>query len=209
MRKGRALLRLLLALALTGHGCGGAGQAPGPLPDVSRVDGGDAGDSGESSGGAELWSPPEGFVLPASPALPAAPAQPTLPEAPRLPGCMDEPSGCVRLGSWACAGGWELVAHETLTSEDGEPFSWCEPPIVPADTGCEPGSMPLIGHGGCVPMGPSCPEGSFAPVPEAAEQPVIFVRSGAPPGGDGSRGRPHDRIRDALRDGRILYHAAG
>ena len=132
---------------------------------------------------------------------PAPPAEPAAPEP-------------VRLRSWQCPAGWLATAHAEELDENGDPFSWCEPPplprlsvggyITPLKDGeidgdrpvCEPlvdGTYPLLGHADCRPLGDACPAGDWPDVPGNP----VYVLAGAA-GGDGSQAAPFGTISEAV-----------
>jgi hypothetical protein len=134
-------------------------------------------------------------------AEPAPPAEPAAPQP-------------VRLRSWQCPPGWLAVAHSEVLDENGDPFSWCQPPplprlsvggyITPQKDGevdgdrpvCEPeadGSFPVVGQADCRPLGDACPAGDWPDVPGNR----IFVLAGAA-GGDGSQAAPFGTISEAV-----------
>jgi len=99
---------------------------------------------------------------------------PALPAEPQAPGAaLLEP----------CRAGWVAV--------DGacEPFP-SPPPTCGADEALFPGDV------ACAPIGGPCPAGDWATDLPASG--VLYVRDGASPGGDGSLGRPFDRIQPAV-----------
>ncbi|MBW1807562.1 MAG: right-handed parallel beta-helix repeat-containing protein [Deltaproteobacteria bacterium] len=141
-------------------------------------------------------------------ALPELPAQATLPALP-------EP---VRLQSWTCRTGWDPVGHATLEDQDGNPFSWCQPPEVPrlAVSGyttplkagesagdrpiCEPeldGTFPVLGQAACQPLGDSCPAETWPEIPAEVTGNRIYVLSGAT-NGDGTQANPYGLIGEAV-----------
>ena len=132
------------------------------------------------------------------------PAAPAGPAAPREVG----------LRSWQCPAGWLAVAHGQVLDEDGNPFSWCQPPplprlsvgayITPQKDGevdgdrpvCEPevdGSFPVVGQADCRPLGDACPAGDWPDVPGNR----IYVLAGAA-GGNGSQAAPFGTISEAV-----------
>jgi len=120
----------------------------------------------------------------------------------------------VRLHSWQCPAGWLAVAHPEVLDENGDPFSWCEPPplprlsvggyITPLKDGevdgdrpvCEPEvdqSYPVVGQADCRPLGDACPAGDWPDVPGNC----LYVLAGAT-GGNGSQAAPFGTISEAV-----------
>lgn len=129
----------------------------------------DAGDAG--IGGGDAGAP----IAIAPPAPPAAPMPPRPAALPVLTPC---PDGFVTL-------------------EDADGPATCEPwpeDLEPAS--CADGEVLLPGTTGCAPIGGACAEDGWpAALPATG---VLFVSSGAPAGGDGSRAAPLPAIADAL-----------
>jgi hypothetical protein len=134
-------------------------------------------------------------------AQPAPPAEPAAP----VP---------VRLHCWQCPAGWLAVAHPEVLDENGDPFSWCEPPplprlsvggyLTPLKDGevdgdrpvCEPEvdqSYPVVGQADCQPLGDACPAGDWPDVPGNS----LYVLAGAT-GGNGSQAAPFGTISEAV-----------
>jgi len=91
-----------------------------------------------------------------------------------------EGGACARAGVAACGPGF--------TAEGGG----CRA-LLPDS--CAPGTMALPGEESCRPVA-ACADGPWAGIPR--EGSVLFVRAGAPPGGDGTEGKPFARIQSAV-----------
>lgn len=90
-----------------------------------------------------------------------------------------------------CPTGWQ----EVVSSADG--VTTCEPWPADVDASC-PGvdEARFPGDRACSPIGPPCPAGEWPD--DLPADGVIHVRSGAPPGGDGTKTLPFGAIPDAL-----------
>ncbi|MBK8014300.1 MAG: hypothetical protein IPK13_23495 [Deltaproteobacteria bacterium] len=93
-----------------------------------------------------------------------------------------------------CPEGWRVA-------ETGSPpesvATVCDPWSSGALAECSVGELLLPGTPTCVAVGSSCDADGF-PASLPAGRPVFYVSSGAPPDGDGSRGRPFRTIAAAL-----------
>lgn len=88
-----------------------------------------------------------------------------------------------------CPPGWSEVPGEPPT---------CEPWPAGTTTTCGAGEARYPGDAACVPIGVACPAGDFADGLDAEPGPVLYVRPGAPAGGDGSPAAPYARIAEAV-----------
>lgn len=94
----------------------------------------------------------------------------------RGPAC--EPAGPFPPIAWPCPAGWRTL------SRDGRPAG-CDPYPSAGQASCDALSAHRPGEPGCLPIGASCPAADHRlDLPEGA--PVLHVRAGAAPGGDGS-----------------------
>lgn len=90
-----------------------------------------------------------------------------------------------------CASGWTEV-------DDGE-IAVCDPyPATRGPMACGVDEAHFPGEPGCVRVGAACPAGDF-PDDLPTDRPILYVRAGAGPGGDGTRASPFGRILDASR----------
>ncbi|MCC7541728.1 MAG: hypothetical protein IT379_36250, partial [Deltaproteobacteria bacterium] len=86
--------------------------------------------------------------------------------------------------SFDCPTGWQ-----PFETEHGAQACHSWPGGEPPE--CAAHEMPLPGEG-CVPIGSPCASDGWAA--DLPAEGVLYVRSGAPAGGDGTRDRPFDRI---------------
>ena len=158
------------------------------------------------------------------------------PSLPDLPACLETEQGCAGLQNWECPSGWVEVEHENLLDENGQPFQWCEPPLLarvyhPDVEGAEyltpiaadddpqayqicdlsKGQMPELWGSGCTTIGDACPDGDFPDIPEDVPGARVYVKAGETDG-DGTRARPFGTISEAyalLGPGDVLVLAEG
>ncbi len=84
-----------------------------------------------------------------------------------------------------CPDGWREVTGGYVTE--------CAPYPEGGAATCDPGQAHFPGEAACRPIGDPCPPGDYAAALPTDGQ-VIFVKEGAPSGGDGSRAAPHDGL---------------
>ena len=148
------------------------------------------GDDGSSDAGItfDARAPFDGAIEPAPPAAPEPPrAEPALPALPVfLP----------------CPAGWREVTVGGVTA--------CDPWPTTGRESCGAAEAHFPGEPGCRPVGAACEaDGWPGGLPASG---VLFVRAGAPAGGDGSRDAPYARIADALAvatSGMVVAIASG
>ena len=88
-----------------------------------------------------------------------------------------------------CPPGWREVA-------DGE-VTYCEPWPESGRSDCTGAEAHLPGTAGCAPIGRACPAGDYADdLP--ADAAIVYVRAGAPAGGDGTIDRPYAALGDGI-----------
>lgn len=120
---------------------------------------------------------------PAEPAEPAEVAPPSIP----------------------CRAGWRAV--EGLAS-----VPTCEPWPESGPGGCPAGQAHLPGGEGCERLGPACPAASGWAADLPTDREVVYVRAGAPAGGDGSSASPFATVAEAVEaapDGAVVALATG
>lgn len=194
-------------VAVASIGCVGCDDVGGVV-DAGVVDDAGTPDAGDPCPSDEF----EGVAcLPQAPALPAPPV---------LAACLDgaDPTGCAALpifSDWPCRAGFtaDKGFREGSEPEGIDEFTTCTTNSVPAadDASCVlAGTMPVVGEGFCVPVGPEvCPaSGSFAENLPATG--VHYVREGA--AGNGSEATPFGTIAEALaaaNDSDVIALAAG
>jgi hypothetical protein len=91
-----------------------------------------------------------------------------------------------------CEPGWAPVALA-----GPEDLGICEPWPVGGPRDCPDGEAHFTGEEGCRRIGAACPEGEW-PEGLPTGSTVLYVRAGAPPGGDGSRESPFGTIAAAM-----------
>lgn len=117
---------------------------------------------------------------------PTAPEPPESPEAPRLP---EEPAEPVLT---PCPGGWREAPPD-----DSSDVTTCEPWPVSGPLECGDDEAHFPGEAGCVRIGTECPSGDWADdLPSDAE--IVYVKAGAPAGGDGTMEFPFESITRAM-----------
>jgi hypothetical protein len=96
-----------------------------------------------------------------------------------------------RLTNWTCPQGW---AADPILTDRKVAFEACKPPPLPES--CPAGTMPVVGHTECQPLGDACPAGEYSDqLPPGAG--VVYVRPGGT--GDGSApDRPLGSINQAV-----------
>jgi hypothetical protein len=107
-----------------------------------------------------------------------------------------------------CPPGWREVPPAV---EGGPPT--CDPFPEGGPHACGPAQAHFPGAPGCVALGPACPADGF-PEEDAfpAGAPVVYVRAGAAPGGDGTRARPLGDVTlafDAVPAGGVVALSVG
>jgi hypothetical protein len=92
-----------------------------------------------------------------------------------------------------CPPGWTQT-----TSNDSDQLVYCEPWPLSGKPTCDRVSMILPGDAACLPIGDPCPtSGDYAPgLP--ASSPILYVKTGAPAGGNGSVGAPFSTVGAAM-----------
>jgi len=87
-----------------------------------------------------------------------------------------------------CPPGWREVHDSDVTT--------CDPYPETGPDACTEGFAHFPGGAGCEPVGSVCPPGEWSDGLPAAG--VLYVRAGAPIGGDGTRAAPFARVSDAM-----------
>jgi hypothetical protein len=107
----------------------------------------------------------------ATPAAPAAPVEAVSP-------------------SWTCPAGWRVIELDGLLS--------CDPWPMGAHRECPTGSAHFPGTADCAPLGTPCSDDTLYATDLPTDRSVLYVASGAAPGGIGSLEAPFGTIGDAI-----------